>query len=209
MSSRWSPRSASKRPAQRATRVRAACSETGSRRERPGRHRSALQWPAELREWRLHLWFGGHGGQGARGARVAAQAATVGRAATPPARGRRLCLAAARRRRHRHGRAWRRRGAGPARADGRAGRDRDAQVRGLRAPQVPDLLRLRDRTRRRPADLRRSGRGQPAHRLPVDAGVRRSPVCVGSARLPKRVRDRIRRPPRSDRCPRLAHRRAP
>ena len=52
------------------------------RRERPGRHRSALQWPAELREWRLYLWFGGHGGQGARSACVAAQAATVGRAAT-------------------------------------------------------------------------------------------------------------------------------
>ena len=141
--------------------------------------------------------------------RVAAQAATVGRAATAPARGRRLCFAAPRRRRHRHGRARRRTGAGAARADGRAGRDRDAEVRGLRAPQVPDVLRLRDRTRRRPADLRRSGRGQPPDRLPVDAGVRRSAVCVGSARLPKRVRDRICRPPHSDRCPRLAHRRAP
>ncbi len=102
-----------------------------------------------------------------------------------------LSHTAARRRRNRHGRAWRRPGAGPARADGRAGRDRDAQLRGLRAPQVPDLLRLRDRTRGRPADLRRSGRGQPADRLPVDAGVRRSPVCVGSARLPKRTRSNL------------------
>ena len=53
------------------------------------------------------------------------------------------------------------------------------------------------------------GRGQRPHRLPVDAGVRRSGACVGSARLPKRVRDRVCRPPHADRCPRLAHRRAP
>ena len=51
---------------------------------------------------------------------------------------RRLGFPAQRRRCDRHGRARRRAGAGPAGADGRAGRDRDAQVRGLRAPQVPD-----------------------------------------------------------------------
>ena len=34
---------------------------------------------------------------------------------------------------------------------------------------------------------------------------RRSAACVGSARLPKRVGDRVCRPPRSDRCPRLAY----
>ena len=133
--------------------------------------RDAFDGPAELRERGLHLWSGRHGGQGARGARVAGQAATLGRAAAAPARGRRLCFAAQRRRRHRHGRARRRPGAGPARPDGRGDRDRDAEVWGLHAPQVPDLLHLRDGARRRPADLRQSGRGQGADRLPVDAAV--------------------------------------
>ena len=43
----------------------------------------------------------------------------------------------------------RRTGARAASADGRGGRDRDAEVRGLRAPQVPDVFCLRDGARGR------------------------------------------------------------
>ena len=53
--------------------------------------------------------------------------------------------------------------------------------RGLRAPQVPDLLRLRDGTRRWPADLPGRVGDSPLIASPVDAGVRRSAACVGSA----------------------------
>ena len=126
--------------------------------------------------------------------------ATVGRAYAP-ARGRRLCFAAQRRRLHCHGHACRRTGAGAARADGRGGRDRDAEGTWAHRPQVPDLLRLRDGTRRWPADLPGRVGDSPLIASPVDAGVRRSAACVGSGRLPKRVRDRVCRPPRSDRCP--------
>ena len=41
-------------------------------RERLGGHRSAVQWPAQLREWWLHVWSGGHGGRGAIGPCVVA-----------------------------------------------------------------------------------------------------------------------------------------
>ena len=86
--------------------------------------------------------------------------ATVGRAYAP-ARGRRLCFAAQRRRRHCHGHACRRTGAGAARADGRGGRDRDAE-----------------------------GTWAPDHRFPTcfvcgtarDDGLRIYPVASGTAR---------------------------
>jgi len=57
--------------------------------------------------------------------------------------------------------------------------------------------------------LRAERGGWPPDRLIVDAAVRRSAVRVGGARLPQHVRDRISRPPHSDRCPGLAHGRAP
>ena len=104
--------------------------------------------------------------------------ATVGRAYAP-ARGRRLCFAAQRRRRHCRGHACRRTGAGAARADGRGGRDRDAEGAWAHRPQVPDLLRPRDGTRRWPADLPGRVGDSPLIASPVDAGVRRSAACVG------------------------------
>ena len=187
MSSRWSPeaRQSGRHSALHASR---SLQRDGVRRERPGRHRSAFQWPAELREWRLYLWFGGHGGQGARGARVAAQAATVGRAANAPARGRRLCLAAPRRRRHCHGHACRRTAQAPPAPTVEEAEIATLSYVGFR-PQVPDLLRLRDGTRRWPG-IYPVGSGTAGSSPPRG---RRSPTirCLrGSPRLPERVGDR-------------------
>ena len=92
--------------------------------------------------------------------------------------------------------------------DGRGGRDCDAEVCGVRAPQVPDVFVC--------GTAREDGLRIYAGRVGDSALIASpwtpqsdDPACVGGARLPKRVRDRICRPRHADRCPRVADRRAP